>query len=378
MKLSVLFAIVVGCATASSFAQTSQPLPIQPAIAPLRPDWERNFKAPITDIRVSSAGRCVAVSTSESIAVIDSAGRELWRWDFKTVNRFITAKKIAVSPKCDWVAFVGSPDYRYSWIVNRDGKRIPIKMEGTPLSIDINHAGNGVAIGTGAGLLFLYSFDGSLKWKLDRRVGLPIDEVSFASDDSAILISGYGQAIASALGKILWSGGWGVGSMRASQDFKTFVSWGEPPHGPGIGGISLLDQMGKTLWTKVSSDPRAIISPAGDYIVAQTNDNQDPSEEDGYGDIEELPKALRLLSRSGDVVRTFRAYGSPVSFSSDGRAFILKDADSVFAINLSETPLWRIAASGPVHIVPASDFHAVVVAQENRVSWYSPRATAKP
>jgi hypothetical protein len=166
--------------------------------------------------------------------------------------------------------------------------------------------------------------------------------------------------------------------MRASQDFKTFVSWGEPPHGPGIGELSLLDQMGKTLWTKVSSDPRAIISPAGDYIVAQTNDNQYPSEEDGYGDIEELPKALRLLSRSGDVVRTFRVYGSPVSFSSDGRAFILRDADSVFAINLSETPLWRIAASGQIHIVPTFDFHAVVVAQENRVSWYSPRATAKP
>jgi hypothetical protein len=375
-SLLIVFSIVVCCSTTSSIAPASQALPAQTSRSSLLPAWERTLAARITGIGVSSTGRCVAVSTSENIVVIDTAGRELWRWDFSKGNRFVTAEKISVAPKCDWVALVGNPDYRYIWIVHQNGRRIPIKSEGTPLSVDISHAGNGMAIGTGAGLLFLYSSNGTLKWKLNRGAVLPVDEVSFSNDDSTIMISGYGQSIVSAAGKMLWSGGAGVGSMRAASDFKTFVSWGGPPHGPGIGWMSLLDKAGKVMWTKVSSDPQAIISPLGDLIIAQTNDNQDPSEEDGYN--VERPKALRLLSRSGNVVRTFSAHGRPVAFSTGGQSFILDDGTGFVALDLDETQLWRIEKAGSVHIVSSPDFGAVVVSQENRVSWYSLSSTSKP
>jgi hypothetical protein len=73
---------------------------------------------------------------------------------------------------------------------------------------------------------------------------VPAQEVSIA-DDSAIMISSYGQEILSLDGKtMVW---WRLGRQEyaGGKDFKTFVAWGEPPHGPGIGRVSLLDGEGK-------------------------------------------------------------------------------------------------------------------------------------
>jgi hypothetical protein len=313
--------------------------PAQTSNAELRPVWDRTMEARITDIRLSSIGRCVGISADENIVVIDPAGRELWRWDFRKDNHFIIATKIAVSPNCDWVAFLGGQGYHYVWIVHRQGRRISIKTEGTPLTVDISHAGKSVAIGTGAGFLLLYTPEAALQWKLDVLGFLPTQEIAFAEDDSAIMVSSYGQVIVSADGKRRsFTGVWGVGSMRAAKDFKTFVAWGEPPHGPGIGRVSLLDSEGKALWTRVATDPRAIISPAGDRII----------------------------------VRTFQTPGSPLAFSSDGRSFVLHQGDGFLALDLNESALWKISKSGYPKFASTPDLRSVVVAQENRAEWYSP------
>jgi hypothetical protein len=332
------------------------------------------MEARITDIRLSSTGRCVGISTRESIVVIDPAGRELWRWDFRKDNHFAFATKIAVAPNCDWVAFVGGQGYHYVWIVHRQGHRISIKTEGTPLTVDISHTGKSVAIGTGAGLVLRFTPEGALQWKLDVGGSLPTQEISFSDDDSAVMVSSYGQAIVSAEGKKrAFTGFWGVGSMRASRDFKTFVAWGEPPHGPGIGSVGLLDGEGKVIWTRVATDPRAIISPAGDRIIVQTNDHQDVSEEDTFSpQRENLPRALRLLSRAGDIIRTYAAAGSPVVFSSDGRSFILHQQDGFLALDLNENHLWKIPKPGYPLLTSTSDLRSIVVGEENRVEWYSP------
>ena len=340
----------------------------------LRPAWNRTMEARITDIRLSSTGRCVGISTDENIVVIDPTGRELWRWDFRKDNRFAFSTKIAVSPNCDWAAFVGGQGYHYVWFVLQRGTRNFVKTEGTPLTVDIDHAGKSVAIGTGAGFVLMYTPEGALKWKLDVGGPLPIQEIAFADDDRAIMVSSYGQAIVSAEGKRFpFTGMWGVGSMRAASDFKTFVAWGQPPHGPGIGKVSLLDGGGKEIWSRVATNPRAIISPAGDRIVVETNDNQFPSEADHFSpQSEELPRALRLLSRTGDVVRTYREHGNPIAFFSDGRSFVLHQTDGFLALDLNENPLWKISKSGLPLIASTTNLMSVVVAQENRLEWYSP------
>ena len=373
-KYLLVAAAIVTLSVLSLVPLARQARPLQSSNLTPRRAWERMMSAPITDIDLSSNGRCVAVSTSQSFVVFDSAGLELWRWDFTKDNRFAVAQKLAVSPKCDWVAFAGGPEYRYLWIVHQHGSRIPIKTEGTPLSVAISHTGTSVAIGTGAGSLALYSSEGKLQWNVNAGGGqLPVQEISFAVDDHAIMVSSYAHAIVSATGKPLSLGGaWGVGSMRAARDFKTFVTWGEPPHGPGIGQLSVLDGNGNVLWSKVSTDPRAIISPAGDLVVAQTNDNQNPSEEDGFEPQRlNLSKALRLFSKTGTVVRTFSAHGSPVAFSSDGRSFVLSDASGFVLLDLNETPLWNISKSGYPGFVSTPDFRSVVLTQNNLVEWYS-------
>jgi len=346
---------------------------LQSPNAELRPVWNRTMGARINDIRLSSTGGCVAVATDENIVVIDPTGRELWRWDFRKDNHFAFATKIAVSPNCDWAAFLGGQGYHYVWFVRQRGARVFAKTEGTPLSVDIGHAGRSVAIGTGAGFVLMYAPEGALRWKLDVGGYLPIQEIAFSDDDRAIMVSSWGQAIVSAEGeKLPFTGVWGVGSMRAARDFKTFVAWGQPPHGPGIGRVSLLDREGKELWTRVASDPHAIISPAGDRIIVQTNDNQTPSEEDGFGDrMEHLPKALRMLSRAGDIVRTYSAAGSPLVFSADGRSFVLRQ-DGFLALDLNENQLWKISKSGYPLFASTTNLRSVVVAEENRLEWYSP------
>jgi hypothetical protein len=260
------------------------------------------------------------------------------------------------------------------WIVHQLGRRISIKTEGTPLSLAITHAGNRLGIGTGRGDLLMVTSGGTREWSRDGDGFLPVQEISIADDDSAIMISSYGQEILSSAGKPLWAGGvWGVGSMRASKDFKTFVAWGEPPHGPGFGRVSLLDSGGKVMWTRVATDPRAIISPTGDRIIVQTNDNQAPTEADGFSPLhEQLPRALRLLSRAGDIVRTYSAPGSPVVFSSDGRSFVLHQDDGFLALDLNENHLWRIPKPGYPLFASTTNLSSVVVADGDRLEWYSP------
>jgi hypothetical protein len=373
MRRRLLLAVAI--VTSAVLLPVPEPaLASQSSYAELHPVWDRVMQARITDIRLSSTGRCVAVSTDENIVVIDSAGRELWRWDFSKDNRYVLATKIAVSPNCDWVAFAGGQGYHYVWIVHRQGRRISLKTNGTPLCLDITHVGNRVVIGTGARDLLMLTSGGTRIWSREGDGFVPAQEVSIADDDSAIMISSYGQEILSLDGKTRWSGGvWGVGSMRAARDFKTFVAWGEPPHGPGIGRVSLLDGEGKIMWTRVATDPRAIISPAGDRIILQTNDNQDPSEADGFDpQREQLPRALRLLSRTGDIARTYSSPGSPMLFSSDGRSFVLHQSDGFLALDLSENHLWKIPKSGYPLFASTTDTRSVVLAEENRLEWYSP------
>jgi hypothetical protein len=137
--------------------------------------------------------------------------------------------------------------------------------------------------------------------------------------------------------------------------------------------VSLLNGEGKVLWTRVATDPRAIISPTGDRIIVQTNDNQDPSEADGFSPLhEQLPRALRLLSRTGEIVRTYSAPGSPMLFSSEGRSFVLHQDDGFLALDLNETHLWKIPKPGYPLFASTTNLRSVVVAEGNHLEWYAP------
>jgi hypothetical protein len=261
--------------------------------------------------------------------------------------------------------------------VHRNGKRVSVKSEGTPLGVEINHQGTLAVIGTGAGIVYLYSADGSLRWKNDVLSGYPLDELSFAADDSAVMVRSWVQSVISIDGKTRWTGAiWGVGSGRASFDFRRFVAWGEPPHGPGIGRVGLIDEAGKIVWERYATYPSAIISSAGDYVIAQTNDNQNPTEEDGFSPrTEQLTHALRLLSSDGTVVRMYSIEGDPIAFASDGRRFLIRATTGLHALDLEGNPLWTVPAPevGDVRVLSTADLRTLVVLENGKLSWYSPK-----
>jgi hypothetical protein len=350
----------------------------QTTVQTLRPDWDQTGRPWAGDVLAAAlapGGNCAAVATTSFVAVIDKTGRELWRWNFSEGNRYIAATKIAVAPQCDWLAFTGGVGYRYSWIVHRNGKRVPVQSKGTPLAVEINRKGTLVAVGSGAGIVYLYSADGALRWTNNIGGIVPIAELSFADDDSAIMMRSWGQAVISIDGKTRWAGGvWGFGSAHAARDFKTFVAWGEPPHGPGIGQVGLLDGAGKILWERYGTLPEAIISSDGNHVIARTNDNQNPTEEDGFDPRrEQLTRALRLIAKDGTVIRTFSSDGEPLAFASDGTRFLIRTQTDFLALDLEGKPLWSIPLPDTYDVVclTTPDLHTVLVISKSSLAWYS-------
>ena len=284
----------------------------------LQPVWREQIQN-IRAVRLSESGNCVAVASLDRISLFSRTGRELWHWDFKKGNRFMTALNIAVSPNCDWLAVAGDPSYRYAWIAHRNGAMIPIRTADTPIGVAINHRGDLMALGTGGGDIWLVSSDGTKRTQ--HHFGYCcVEDVSFSSDDKAVLATRWGSVgVLFVDGRVQWNAQKAVNEIRSSKDLKTLVGWSEPNHGAGICWIGLFDERGKLLWMKLAPyGPRAIISPAGDLVVGPVNDNQNPTEEEAIAN-SNRESPLRLVSRPGDVLNTFSFEKEPFAAASIGQ-----------------------------------------------------------
>jgi hypothetical protein len=152
---------------------------------PLQPVWD----VPMTKVRsvaLSQNGDCYSVVTLERISLFSRSGREIWHWDFKNGNRFMTASRVAVSPDCKWLAVAGRENYRYTWIAHRDGRMIPLRTKATPVSIAISHRGDMLAIGTGGGDVLLFNSDGTMRWQ-QTLTYCCVQALAFSADDQAIV-----------------------------------------------------------------------------------------------------------------------------------------------------------------------------------------------
>jgi hypothetical protein len=77
---------------------------------------------------------------------------------------------------------------------------------------------------------------------------------------------------------------------------------------------------------------------AGDRIILQTNDNQDPSEADGFDPQRAITQSAAITVASGDIIRMYSVPGSRI-FSSDGRSFVLHQADGFLASTSAKSSL---------------------------------------
>ena len=284
----------------------------------------------------------------------------------------MTASRAAVSPDCEWVAVAGGESYRYTWIAHRDGRLIPLRTQATPVSIAISHHGDMLAIGTGGGDVFLFTSDGTLRWKQTLSYCC-VEALQFSAEDQYIVSTDWGIGVLSIDGRTKSLSEVSLSEIRSSKDLKTFVGWFEPNHGTGTCRIAVIDSSGKTLWAKNAPyGPQSIISPAGDVVVGPVKENQDNTEaaaECGS----DSPSPLRLLSRSGDILKTFSSMAVPLIFGPDGKWFLVR-TDNFEAWDLSGRALWTIPAFSKYSgwIAGSEDLRSLVEWSEDRIDWFVP------
>ena len=370
--VALLTAAPVVATAASSVQETSVPQ--------LEPAWNRSYRAldqsqwPPLSVALSESGGCAAIAAAGALEVVDRRGELLWRWDYLRTNRFISPGAVAVSADCDAVALLGHPGYRYTWIVDKAGAKAVVRTANTPLGAAFDRRGKLIAVGTGGGEVLLLTRSGATKWKAEVRFGI-CRELSFAPDNEAIVLHSWGQVGVLTLdGREVWSAT--ASEMRAAGDLRTFVTWERPGHGPGIGTTAVLNAAGKEQWRRFTSWTGAVVSPTGDTIVAQVNENQDPKEEDYWGVAQ--ASSLQVLSRDGALVRRLDGLDAvPIAMSPDGRRVLLnlwQDRPGLEEIDLDGNRIGTIPLSGGSPVV-ARDFSAVVVVVptdgQNDVRWYA-------
>ncbi len=342
----------------------TEPNPPKPSPIPLlSPAWSNSYSLgtppPEQWRRATPAfsydGSCIAIAGGSEAQVISRTGRTLWKWKFGAINRFVVAGSVAVSPACDAIAMGGDSSYKYVWIAEENGHKISIPFPSTPLGVAFSRDGTSVAVGTGGERLYLFSRDGKEQWTTrPYRLGLSSD-ITFSPDGKFILVDN-GGAILRANGSI-------VADFRAdyasiTADLQTIVTSWEPPHGPGPGNVSVWDQAGKQLFSNFSDDPRGVITPAGDKIMARVNEDQDVPPNGPYEGGETI---LQLFARDGIPIKEFpELEGRPVAISPDGKTVLLETGRSLDAIDLSGKRHYSIAVSPNMYKI-APDFSALVI-----------------
>jgi hypothetical protein len=341
------------------------------------PVWSHTLPAPsvqlpaITAAALAPNGHCVAVAGVGAVDVLDTKGKTLWTWEYGKVNKFIVAGALAVSPRCDAIALVGSSSYKYTWVVSRQGFRVPIQTTSTPLGIAFSHDGESIALGTGACDLLLLGKSGSLKWKKVFKEGFCIfDELSFSADDKFILA----QAGLVALdGTLLWStNAW----MAPASNLQTFVSWWVPNHGHATGRVSALAADGKVLWSRVAPGESAAISASGDIIAAPVYQKQQLTPEE-WDNVEDIPVEIQVISRSGELLNTLPVGGTQVlAMSPDGNRVLVRVPEFVEELNLNGDVLLKISDPQMSYskVFVADDFSAALIwrrSMGNAVEWFT-------
>ena len=189
-------------------------------------------------VHVAPDGACMAVATSQGLAVLDKTGKPVWERAY--VNRWLAAEvgPIAVSPGCHWLAVAGRSGYRYVWFLGPGGRPYAHARitHGTPTALTINHRGDTLAVGTGAGHLLLMDAQGAIRKDITfghRWVGR-LDGLKYSADDALLLTTEtwLTAGLLNADGVPLWTRALGaLNTIYPNDDWTSFLVVGEPNHG---------------------------------------------------------------------------------------------------------------------------------------------------
>jgi hypothetical protein len=235
--------------------------------------WAHDRGRSIWSVHVAPDGSCIAVATAQGLAVLEMTGKPVWERAY--VNRWLSADlgAIAVSPGCHWLAVAGSSGYRHVWFLGPGGRpyaHAPI-THGTPTALTINHRGDTLAVGTGAGHLLLMDARGTVR--KDVAFSYRLDGLKYSADDALLLTTRatLTAGLLNADGAPLWTrqlGAWIT--VYPTDDWSSFLVVGEPGHGSDPASLEVVTRAGKTTWKRHVVGPKIEMSPDGHSFVVAT------------------------------------------------------------------------------------------------------------
>jgi hypothetical protein len=158
-----------------------------PAQTVLTPAWTKTLAKGGRFLTAQELGRCIVIDQNGALEVLDEAGALAWRWNYRKVSRLIYPQETAVSPDCNAIAMTGSATYKYTWLVERDGKSVSIGTMGTPSDVVFDATGRNLLIGTFTGMLQMHArTTGDLLLTRAVKTPIAIEGVEMFSDSGRV------------------------------------------------------------------------------------------------------------------------------------------------------------------------------------------------
>ena len=153
----------------------------------LTPDWTKTLARGGRFLAADELGHCSLIDQNGAIEVIDATGALAWRWNYRAVSRMISPQETAVSPDCNSIATTGSATYKYTWLVERDGKSVSIGSMGTPSDVTFDATGQHLLIGTFTGMLQMHARPtGDLLLTRAVRAPISIEGIEMVNDNGRV------------------------------------------------------------------------------------------------------------------------------------------------------------------------------------------------
>ena len=153
----------------------------------LEPAWTKTLAKGGRFLAAQELGRCSLVDQNGAIEVLDETGALAWKWNYRKVSRLIYPQETAVSPDCNAIATTGSATYKYTWLVERDGRSVSIGTMGTPSDVVFDATGQHLLIGTFTGMLQMHARPtGDLLLTRAVRAPIEIEGIEMRNDEGRV------------------------------------------------------------------------------------------------------------------------------------------------------------------------------------------------
>lgn len=154
----------------------------------LEPVWTKTLAKGGRFLAAHELGRCSLVDQNGAIEVLDETGALAWKWNYRKVSRLIYPQETAISPDCNAIATTGSATYKYTWLVERDGKNVSIGTMGTPSDVVFDATGQHLLIGTFSGMLQMHARPtGDLLLTRAVRAPIAIEGIEMVNDEGRVV-----------------------------------------------------------------------------------------------------------------------------------------------------------------------------------------------